>query len=608
MFSSIVTTVLSAVGAAALTEIFVLIMLLVWCAALALHKFDRWHSFTRYAPTLLTSLGILGTFTGVVVGLLEFDSQIDRIDESISLLLEGLKTAFISSLVGMGLSILYKLLTSLPILALGRADEETKYAVSIDDLYTLQRRQAADQSALLNAVAGQSTQPLSERFIDWNEKREARAEARHSEREAFKREVAVSVLELLKSLDRAGRDPEGLSAPDLLRQLNEKVQRCSVALDDPESSSGAAWQLKQLRMSVADNDERQSSSHVRRENLLSGLVDAIADWRVAHEDREKSLLTVAKEGVSLGMRAEIASEQLAETIGSWKNGAEAHAADVTSRLEVFEELLAQSAGEEIVKALEGVIREFNERLTEQFGKNFQELNTAVGRLLEWQENYREQLAEMRKQYDASVLALKESEIAVASIGEESRKIPECMAHLGEVIEVNQHQLSELERHLGVFEEVRDGAVKALPEVLVIVEKTVRDMTQATDAMAANISGGAQSMQDAIVRSVADYEEATKTVNNEAREIAERSHREIAASFERLQGTLRKTFEESQNAITALIGKEFKNMADSRRELSLDEMTTMSNALLKITGRFTDDYRALVEDMQRVVSQQIDSSR
>lgn len=45
------------------------------------------------------ALGILGTFTGIIIGLLNFDTE--SIDTSIPVLLDGLKTAFITSIVGM---------------------------------------------------------------------------------------------------------------------------------------------------------------------------------------------------------------------------------------------------------------------------------------------------------------------------------------------------------------------------------------------------------------------------------------------------------------------------------------------------------------------------
>ena len=69
-------------------------------------KSKRFANFAEYTPILLTSLGILGTFTGIVSGLLNFD--IEHIDTSISSLLGGMKTAFLSSVFGVLLSILLK--------------------------------------------------------------------------------------------------------------------------------------------------------------------------------------------------------------------------------------------------------------------------------------------------------------------------------------------------------------------------------------------------------------------------------------------------------------------------------------------------------------------
>ena len=52
----------------------------------------------HHAPSAMTSLGILGTFFGIFIGLQDFN--IDKIDESVPELLEGLKVAFASSILG----------------------------------------------------------------------------------------------------------------------------------------------------------------------------------------------------------------------------------------------------------------------------------------------------------------------------------------------------------------------------------------------------------------------------------------------------------------------------------------------------------------------------
>lgn len=55
-------------------------------------------------PTMISTLGVVGTFVGITIGLMKFDPA--NLNDSIPELLDGLKTAFWTSLAGMGGSIL----------------------------------------------------------------------------------------------------------------------------------------------------------------------------------------------------------------------------------------------------------------------------------------------------------------------------------------------------------------------------------------------------------------------------------------------------------------------------------------------------------------------
>lgn len=50
--------------------------------------------------------------------------------------------------------------------------------------------------------------------------------------------------------------------------------------------------------------------------------------------------------------------------------------------------ISKSSSEELVKALQEVIKDFNAKINEQFGENFKQLNEAVAKLLVWQEQYK----------------------------------------------------------------------------------------------------------------------------------------------------------------------------------------------------------------------------
>ena len=145
------------------------------------------------------------------------------------------------------------------------------------------------------------------------------------------------------------------------------------------------------------------------------------------------------------------------------------------RLEQFAQMLSRSATEQVMEALKQVIVDFNRNLTEQFGDNFKALDASVQKLVAWQEGYRQQLEQLHGLYGQSVQAIVSIESAVANIAESSASIPATMDRLEAIVETATHQLAELERHLAAFQEMRDRAVEAVPQVQAHVEKMAADM-------------------------------------------------------------------------------------------------------------------------------------
>lgn len=64
--------------------------------------------------------------------------------------------------------------------------------------------------------------------------------------------------------------------------------------------------------------------------------------------------------------------------------------------------LSKLGSAQLVEALRDVIRDFNNKITEQFGDNFRQLNDAVGKLLVWQEQYKAHI-EMTSAHQAGIV-------------------------------------------------------------------------------------------------------------------------------------------------------------------------------------------------------------
>lgn len=78
-------------------------------------------------PSVFTTLGILGTFVGIFVGLQDFD--VHDITNSIPTLLEGMKSAFLTSIIGLILSIIFGKISQV----IAEKSDKKQNLVAIDD-------------------------------------------------------------------------------------------------------------------------------------------------------------------------------------------------------------------------------------------------------------------------------------------------------------------------------------------------------------------------------------------------------------------------------------------------------------------------------------------
>lgn len=126
--SGLLHQVFLALTPARVTDYFLVLMLSIFALALLLRFIGRGREFVEQGPGFLTSLGILGTFIGIIIGLYEF--SLEEIDRSIADLMAGLKTAFITSVIGLALSLLLRVFTRM----IRLPSDPVQGTATIDDL------------------------------------------------------------------------------------------------------------------------------------------------------------------------------------------------------------------------------------------------------------------------------------------------------------------------------------------------------------------------------------------------------------------------------------------------------------------------------------------
>jgi len=88
---------------------------------------------------------------------------------------------------------------------------------------------------------------------------------------------------------------------------------------------------------------------------------------------------------------------------------------LNARFERHVQELAEANSKALIQALSVVIRDFNAKLNEQFGENFQQLNAAVGKLVTWQDQYRIQLQALIEQEAATRKSMTEASSRYAEL-------------------------------------------------------------------------------------------------------------------------------------------------------------------------------------------------
>ncbi len=145
---------------------------------------------------------------------------------------------------------------------------------------------------------------------------------------------------------------------------------------------------------------------------------------------------------------------------------------IHSDFQTFSEKLAQSNTDIFIKALKEAIQDFNKNLTDQFGENFKELNSSVGKLLEWQENNKNDMDNLRETLDKSIHSIQKTDQSLISIEKSTSSIPQNMESLTKIIQALENQLTNMGDYIESFSDLSEKAESAIP----IINNTLNDFT------------------------------------------------------------------------------------------------------------------------------------
>lgn len=409
----------------------------------------------EYFPTFVSTLGVLGTFYGITVGLLAFDTA--DLDKSIPGLLDGLKTAFFTSLAGMIGSMILSAFIS-------RKQDEKDGGVSD-----------------INQAAGticQAVQQMSDLNKTTIEQLAKQMEEQEKDRKAFYRSMG-DVMDKVKESQSA--------IAETLASINTSQSASASALDSivilQRSQEGALDSIKETSVAMVQS--------------IGNLEEATSKQTAAIASVAKSSEEVAEYTHHIGEITDLVGgmsttqDEINEQVQKLKDILDAEvdqierSMDKTNELlerkfDEFTELLKKSNTEALVEVMKKVTEEFQKQMNALINKliqeNFDQLNKSVERLNQWQQENKEMITSLTRQYqematnfEATSNSLDRVKSDTESLVSEGGKLRQIVDALNEVI-VNDEKFIKTADHLQKTAELSqsnmesfDASTKALNE-------------------------------------------------------------------------------------------------------------------------------------------------
>ena len=534
-----------------------------------------WHTHTNTAASILTIIGVFGTFIGIFVGLQSFD--IKNIETSIPGLLEGLKLAFLTSLVGIASALFLKCISL--------------FQTTVD-------------------TSGETIDKLASSLAETLQSVETSGEIN----------LRTQLVALNNTIDTVGRD-----TITILHGIKSDLITINTSLTDGRNE--AITHLQELKTTFSDKQDVLTSTVLEKHDALANLQEE--EGRQTREELTSIQVTLTNGQKDI-------CTQLENLTTSFSDKQDSLIIQFQEFSKNVAESVAKLATDELIDALKTVIEDFNAKITEQFGENFKQLNEAVGRTVEWQEQYRQQMDELADEFRLAAQSIEISRKSVESIAESSNDIVVRSNSIVDCAEKLDPILHTLNNQLEAFSELRQNALNAFP----LIENQLTELTTGfSDAVQTAIDNSHKSMKqqhDALTEHSDLLKLTVVNTSNELKEFTTRFSESVETSINQAHNSMnlqRNVLSNQLSEIEELVGKvtqqvqETINTSQSSmnhqrqelviltqqlqgnfREFERTLESELTNSLQNLTGhltslseKFVEDYTPLTEELYRLVN-------
>ncbi|MGI2798783.1 hypothetical protein ACRTC3_09280 [Photobacterium damselae] len=576
----------------------------------------------KLIPALLTSIGITGTFLGITLGLSEFTMAGDSkaLLASAAELLEGMKTAFYTSLAGLGTSALFMVWMKISSSVLAKAQKELINTLSsqyfeASPIYYLKNMSNEGQKEVLDA------QLRSASAVElMGEKMEATSHSLTQLGTSFNGEVIAKQIStaLAESIETSmtpmlGEIKQELSA---LKDIKEQSQKELVELLIQEMKSEliapVAEELSKTSAAVTSSNEITSQLNSNIEQVLtstSETVDTINEFQKetmlklqSFAESLKGILASFKEDTQ-GAMTSIASE-----VNTMLNNA---SQGMDSQRVAFEQSAnkAASAFEGMKNSLEVALDERQSAEKDLFENVTGRINTLLSEVSTSFENQTSVLTQTGETASHMMTqAQKDFEMSVQQRrDEESKMFVEVESRLSNLVE---NAAKGIENQQSAFEQSADKAASAFEGMKNSLEAALDERQSAEKVLFENVTGRINGLLSEISTSFENQTSVLAQTGETASNLMNQAQKDFEVSVQMRRDEESHLFGEMESRITGLVQNSqaiFQEQAEAIKLVGNEASSVMQSAKSELQQGL-GDIDSKVKSMSETVQHELEAFR
>ena len=306
--------------------------------------------------------------------------------------------------------------------------------------------------------------------------------------------------------------------------------------------------------------------------------------------------------------------------------------EIKEMVQAFNEFaiqMAENNSKALVKALEETIKDFNVKIQEQFGENFKQLNIAVGKLLVWQEEYKNTIIEVTNSQKIIFEGIEQAKVSLDKMANSSDSIQESAKSLSNIIVTAESYQKELSTSLKTLVDICQKAKQLIPTIekmTVTTNKNIVEISDLAQKKLTNLHNKTENnINDLSTSSIKKLDDninnminRLKDISNNMLKLVNQHENELNTAFSRTNNAIstasdklqRSALEVTQTVADNLVEmnkknnealhKTTENMHKNLENVMGESMKAFANQLALISNQFANDYTPLARKLREVV--------